>query len=193
WGDCGRAYQVPGCSRTGTRKSRAPSGVDRVSVGVSISWKPRSSSTRRAIRFAPARSLITRAGPVRRRSRYRYRSRTSSPASMWSSTGSGSGAASDMSGKTAAAKLGIRPDATVYPINPPGDYAALVGGLPDGAQLTKQRPADVVHAFASTRAELTAHGRAAVDAARPGGLVWISYPKGGRSELKRDLLWDAVP
>src|SRR5205814_8286370 len=55
---------------------------------------------------------------------------------------------SDMSGKTAAAKLGIRPDATVYPINPPGDYAALVGGLPDGAQLTKQRPADVVHAFA---------------------------------------------
>ncbi len=98
-----------------------------------------------------------------------------------------------MTGKTAATKLGIRPGATVYPINAPGDYAALVGGLPDGAQLTREQPADVVHAFASTRAELTAHGRAAVDAARPGGLVWISYPKGGRSELKRDLLWDAVP
>ena len=39
-GDCGSAYQVPGCSRTGTRKSRAPSGVDRVSVGVSTSRKP---------------------------------------------------------------------------------------------------------------------------------------------------------
>jgi hypothetical protein len=98
-----------------------------------------------------------------------------------------------MSGKTAATKLGIKPGATVYPINAPDDYASLVGGLPDGAQLTKKRPADVVHAFASSRAELTTHGRAAVDAARPGGLVWISYPKGGRSELKRDLLWDAVP
>ncbi len=29
-GDCGSAYQLPGRSRTGTTKSRAPSGVDRV-------------------------------------------------------------------------------------------------------------------------------------------------------------------
>ena len=39
-GLCGRAYQLPGCSRAGTRKSRAPSGVERVSVGVSTSTKP---------------------------------------------------------------------------------------------------------------------------------------------------------
>ena len=38
-GLCGSAYQLPGWSRAGTRKSRAPSGVDRVSVGVSISTK----------------------------------------------------------------------------------------------------------------------------------------------------------
>ena len=47
--------------------------------------------------------------------------------------------------------------------------------------------------LARTLAELTTHGQAAVEAARAGGLVWISYPKGGKSELKRDLLWDAVP
>ncbi len=99
-----------------------------------------------------------------------------------------------MSAKTAATKLGIRPGHTVYPINAPRDYAALVGGLPDGATLVEEGPAaDVVHAFARTLAELTTHGQAAVEAARAGGLVWISYPKGGRSELKRDLLWDAVP
>ncbi len=99
-----------------------------------------------------------------------------------------------MTGKTAATKLGIKPGNTVYPINPPGDYAALVGGLPEGAKLVPKGPAaDVVHAFASTLAELTTRGQAAVEAARPGGLVWISYPKGGKSELKRDLLWDAVP
>jgi len=32
-GLCGRAYQDPGRSRAGTRKSRAPSGVERVTVG----------------------------------------------------------------------------------------------------------------------------------------------------------------
>ena len=41
WGDWGRAYQEPGERRAGTMKSRAPSGVERVSVGVSISTKSR--------------------------------------------------------------------------------------------------------------------------------------------------------
>ena len=48
---------MPGCSRTGTRKSRAPSGVDRVSVGVSISLKSCACSTSRAIWLARERSL----------------------------------------------------------------------------------------------------------------------------------------
>ena len=48
WGLCGRAYQLPGLRRAGTRKSRAPSGVERVSVGVSISTKSWPSSTSRA-------------------------------------------------------------------------------------------------------------------------------------------------
>ena len=98
-----------------------------------------------------------------------------------------------MAGKTAAMKLGIKAGHSVYPINAPADYPTLVGGLPDGAALTTDGPADVVHAFARTRAELTTHGQAAADASRPGGLVWISYPKGGASELKRDNLWDAIP
>jgi hypothetical protein len=95
--------------------------------------------------------------------------------------------------KTAATKLGIKPGSSVYPINPPGDYPALVEGLPEGAHLVAKPPADLVHAFARTLDELARHGAAAVAAVRPGGLVWVSYPKGGASELKRDLLWDAVP
>ena len=65
-GDCGSAYHEPGCSRAGTRKSRAPSGVERVSVGVSISTKLRSCITLRAMRFASLRSRIARgrAGPA---------------------------------------------------------------------------------------------------------------------------------
>src|SRR6059058_1397213 len=46
-GDWARAKNFPGCSRTGRRKSRAPSGVPRVMLGVQTSTKPRSSMTRR--------------------------------------------------------------------------------------------------------------------------------------------------
>ena len=42
-GDCASAKNFPGCSRTGTRKSRAPSGVPRVIAGVHTSTKPSSS------------------------------------------------------------------------------------------------------------------------------------------------------
>ena len=60
-GLCGSAYQEPGASRAGTRKSRAPSGVERVSVGVSISTKSRPCSTSRAARFTSLRSRMRRA------------------------------------------------------------------------------------------------------------------------------------
>ncbi len=51
WGDCGSAYHVPGRSRTGTRKSRAPSGVDLVRSGVST-WTKRRESITAAARYA---------------------------------------------------------------------------------------------------------------------------------------------
>ncbi len=68
-GDCGRAYQEPGCRRTGTRKSRAPSGVERVSVGVSMSRKSRSSISRRIARVTSERVRSAFAEQARRRSR----------------------------------------------------------------------------------------------------------------------------
>ena len=45
-GDCASAKNRPGCRRTGTRKSRAPSGVPRVMLGVQTSMKPRPSIVR---------------------------------------------------------------------------------------------------------------------------------------------------
>lgn len=97
-----------------------------------------------------------------------------------------------MNAKPVAAKLGIKPAQSVLVINPPGDYEALVGGLPPGTTVVRHRPADVVHVFASTFVELAEHGAEATAAVKPGGLVWISYPKNGASELKRDMLRDAI-
>ena len=97
-----------------------------------------------------------------------------------------------MNAKPVAAKLGIKPAQSVFVINPPGDYEALVGGLPPGTTVVRHRPADVVHVFARTLVELAEHGAEATAAVKPGGLVWISYPKNGASELKRDMLRDAI-
>jgi hypothetical protein len=97
-----------------------------------------------------------------------------------------------MNAKPVAAKLGIKPAQSVFVINPPGNYEALVGGLPPGTTVVRHRPADVVHVFARTLVELAEHGAEATAAVKPGGLVWISYPKNGASELKRDMLRDAI-
>jgi hypothetical protein len=96
-----------------------------------------------------------------------------------------------MNVKSVAAKLGIKPAQSIFLINPPGDYAEMVGGLPPGTTVVRHRPADVVHLFASSMVELAEHGAEATAAVKPGGLVWISYPKGGPG-LKQDMLRDAI-
>src|ERR1700755_2810894 len=97
-----------------------------------------------------------------------------------------------MTGNSAAERLGIKPAQSVLVINPPGDYDTMVGGLPPGTTVVRHRPADVVHLFARTMVELAEHGAEAVAAVKAGGMVWVSYPKGGASELKRDMLRDAI-
>ena len=95
-GDCGSAYQEPGCNRTGTKKSLAPSGVERVRYGVSISRKSALCITSLIAAVTVERKRKFFAGPSRRRSKYRYLSLTSSEIFDKSplSTGNGSGAAS---------------------------------------------------------------------------------------------------
>ncbi len=103
-GDWGSAYQLPGCSRTGTRKSLAPSGVDLVRNGVSTFtklWSRMTSLTRYA---ALERALSAAAISARLMSRYRYLRRTSSFSSACPSIGNGSGSDS--------ARISIRSAAT---------------------------------------------------------------------------------
>ncbi|WP_203920922.1 hypothetical protein [Rugosimonospora africana] len=97
-----------------------------------------------------------------------------------------------MTGNSVAEKLGIKQAQSVLVINPPGDYGALVGGLPPGAVVVRHRPADVVHAFATTPGELAEHGPVAAASVLEDGLVWISYPTDGRSDINQDLLRTAI-
>jgi hypothetical protein len=89
WGDCGSAYHEPGCRRLGTRKSRAPSGVERVRIGVSISRKSRSLRTVRMVAATSWRSSIASRIWSRRRSIIRCCRRIISSTGVSSSTAKG--------------------------------------------------------------------------------------------------------
>src|SRR5256885_10515510 len=69
--------------------------------------------------------------------------------------------------RSVAQKLGVKAGNRVYPINAPAGYAGLLGGLPAGARFVDGPPADVVHLFAESAADLEQYGKAAIDALAP--------------------------
>jgi len=97
------------------------------------------------------------------------------------------------SGTPLPAKLGIKPGALVCALNAPGNYAALLGRLPQGAEIsTKLSPkADVVHLFTARKAELTKALKAYRAKLRPAAAIWISWPKKA-SRVPTDLTEDTI-
>ena len=96
------------------------------------------------------------------------------------------------SGKPLSAKLGIKPGDRVLALDPPPHYADLVAPLPEGAQVRAQTEApDIVHAFLRSRAGLAAAAARLVTLPRPGGMLWISWPKKTSPQF-RDLTEDGV-
>jgi hypothetical protein len=96
-------------------------------------------------------------------------------------------------GKPVAAKLGIAAGERVAALGVPGNYAGLVGGLPEGAAVSFRVTArtTLVHLFSTRRAELARRlgdlrGRLA-----PEVPVWVSWPKRA-SKVETDLTEDVV-
>ena len=97
-------------------------------------------------------------------------------------------------------KLGIKPKNRVVILNAPEGYREQLGALPADADLaTTVAPAgsfDVVHLFVRNKAELDRDGQMAIRAVKPGGILWISYPKQSSkvdTDLNRDVLWKVFP
>lgn len=83
------------------------------------------------------------------------------------------------SGTPLARKLGLRPGISVRLLNPPEGFRDLLEPLPAGVRFVGRLAAttDLVHLFATRRAELE---RRLVDlrtALRPDATVWVSWPK----------------
>jgi len=97
-------------------------------------------------------------------------------------------------------KLGVAGGMRVLLFNAPPDYAVGLDELvPDatvqatsGDGFLEAEAFDLVQLFCSTRADLDRLAEAAMTAVRPGGRLWVSYPKGGSgvtTDLSRDVRW----
>jgi 1-acyl-sn-glycerol-3-phosphate acyltransferase len=96
-----------------------------------------------------------------------------------------------------ARKLLIQPGDRVLILNPPPGYLAGLQPLPGGAAASEHStgPHEVVQLFAHDRAQLERDHGAALGALKPGGVLWMSYPKpsdGPGSDLSRDHGWGVL-
>jgi hypothetical protein len=97
------------------------------------------------------------------------------------------------SGTPLPGKLGIKPGALVCALNAPGNYAALLGRLPQGAEIrTKFSPkADIVHLFTAREAELARALKVYRAKLYPAAAIWVSWPKKA-SRAPTDLTEDTI-
>jgi hypothetical protein len=106
--------------------------------------------------------------------------------------------ANQVTEKTPAQKLLIRPDQQVRLINPPPDLDQVLGSLPkstsrldDSAEAKTLVPADVVVLFANGRTDLETLLPGVRAAISPGGKIWVAYHK-GTSRVKTDINRDSI-
>jgi hypothetical protein len=101
--------------------------------------------------------------------------------------------------QTLAKKLLIKPGNTIAPLNAPRNYKALLGELPDGAEIVTRAPGDgasLVHLFVGPMAEVETQLPRAQQAMAKGGGIWVSWQKktsGKKSDVTRDTIMAFAP
>jgi len=93
-----------------------------------------------------------------------------------------------------AKKLLVKPGHRAALVNAPAGFAKRLEPLPDGASVAEGAGPgnDLVLAFAKDSTELQRVASSAARLVKSDGLLWICYPKGGQSDLSRDVLWDVL-
>ena len=97
------------------------------------------------------------------------------------------------SGTPLTVKLGLRAGALLYVVNAPAGYRELLAPLPGGARIATRASGevDIVHHFATSRAELAAalkSYRRKLDVETP---IWVSWPKKS-AKLPTDITEDTI-
>jgi hypothetical protein len=90
-------------------------------------------------------------------------------------------------------KLGIKGTSRLLPVNPPDDYAAILGPLPPGARIVAELSGDtdVVHLFTARRADLEERLTKLRRGIAEDAAVWVSWPKKS-AKLPTDLVEDTI-
>lgn len=90
-----------------------------------------------------------------------------------------------------AKKLRLVPGNSVLVMNAPDGYMEMLRPGPQDLTIEPQpnRAYDAVVLFVNTVEELRRLGATAIHAARGAGLMWISYPKGGATDLPATPQW----
>jgi hypothetical protein len=100
------------------------------------------------------------------------------------------------SGTPLARKLGLKPGQAALLVNVP-DGLGEIGGFAGFVSVARALPAvpqrdfDYIHVFETQRAALEAMAGRLFQAVRPGGMVWISWPKKS-SKVASSLTEDAL-
>ena len=97
------------------------------------------------------------------------------------------------SGTPLVQKLGVKPGFRIKIKNAPREYARLVAPLPSGAKISSsfRDDVDLWHLFTRKRAELARQLPVCQREIRPGGMIWVSWPKktsGVGSEITEDTV-----
>jgi len=98
-------------------------------------------------------------------------------------------------------KLGIKPKQLLIILNAPEGYAEKIGTLlpADVELVTSPSPADnfdIVIQFVRNKAEVEKDTPIAIELVKPGGRLWLSYPKQSSkvpTDINRDILWKIFP
>jgi hypothetical protein len=93
-----------------------------------------------------------------------------------------------MVAQSLARKLLIKSGTSVRFLESPQGFAEAL----EGAEPAQGGTSDVVVVFAASRADLDRLGPQGIASVRPGGILWIAYRKGGRSDLKRETVWEGM-
>jgi hypothetical protein len=97
------------------------------------------------------------------------------------------------SSKPLAKKLALKPGQRFLLLAAPPGYKELLGPLPEGVVMTTKGEgnADAVQVFATTKKELRDALSKAKATLNPGGMIWLTYPK-GTSRIKSDINRDSI-
>jgi hypothetical protein len=95
-------------------------------------------------------------------------------------------------------KYGLKPGWQILVLNAPAEFVARLAELPEGAVMLDTavpHTCNLVQLFVQDSHELARHFDTAVTALKPGGALWIAYPKksaGVDTDLTRDEGWQQV-